>query len=162
MKRTLATRLRFEPELSASDLAILDARQRKVLALRAELSFQAISQELGVSKQRVMQIQNRAIEKLTKRIPGLRVVTTKLNRQQTEAQNPKDHSTPITPEILGHRILVLLKASGLTQQQLASAVGTSQPTINDYVHGRVMPTLPILERIARALGIRLRQLVDPD
>src|SRR5580765_3977239 len=81
MKLTPVTQLRFEPELSASDLAILDDRQRKVLALRAKLSFQSISQELGVSKERVRQIQNRAIEKLIKRIPGLRVVTTKLNRK---------------------------------------------------------------------------------
>ena len=162
MKLTPVTQIRFEPEPSASDLAILDDRQRKVLELRAELSFQSISKELGVSKERVRQIQNRAIEKLTERIPGLRVVTTKLNRKQTDVPNSKDHSTPITPEIVGHRIFVLLKASGLTQQQLAAAVGTSQPTINDYVHGRVMPTLPILERIATALGVRLRHLVDPD
>jgi ribosome-binding protein aMBF1 (putative translation factor) len=156
------TRIRFEPELSASDLAILDARQRKVLALRAELSFQSISKELGVSKERVRQIQNRAIEKLTKRIPGLRVVTTNLERKRMEVPKSKDHITPITPEILGHRIHIVLKASGLTQQRLAAAVGTSQPTINDYIHGRVMPTIPILERIATALGVRLRQLVDPD
>ena len=50
----------------------------------------------------------------------------------------------------------------VTQQQLAEAAGTSQPAINDYLHGRVMPTLPILERIALALGVRLRQIVDPD
>ena len=55
-----------------------------------------------------------------------------------------------------------MKASGLTQQQLADAVNSTQPAINDYLHGRVMPTLPILERIAGALGARLRQIVDPD
>lgn len=156
---TLA-RLVIQPEPTATDLAVLKPRERKVLALRQTLSLQAISQELNVSKERVRQIQNRAIEKLAKRIPGLKVINARDLRQAKTASSSA--KTPITAEIIGARLLELLKASGLTQQQLADAVGTSQPAINDYLHGRVMPTLPILGRIAWALGARLRQVVDPD
>ncbi len=75
--------------------------------------------------------------------------------------------TPITAEIIGARLRQLLRASGLTQQQLAEAASTTQPAVNDYLHGRVMPTLPILERIAGRSGfdcarswIRIKCLVS--
>lgn len=139
---------------------MLKPRERKVLAMRQTMSLIEISRELNVSKERVRQIQNRAIEKLAKRIPGLKAINARdLQPAKTALAAPK---APITAEIIGARLRELLKASGLTQQQLAEAAGTSQPAINDYLHGRVMATLPILERIAWALGARLRQVVDPD
>ena len=158
--RAKGLRLSLQPEPSPADLAILKPRECRVLALRQIRSLQAISRELNVSKERVRQIQNRAIEKLAKRIPGLKVINARdLQRAKAASTTAK---TPITSDIIGARLLELLKVSGLTQQQLAEAAGTSQPAINDYLHGRVMPTLPILERIAWALGVRLRQIVDPD
>lgn len=160
IRASTTARLVIQPEPTATDLAVLTPRERKVLALRQTLSLQAISQELNVSKERVRQIQNRAIENLAKRIPGLKVINA---RDLRSAKSPSaTGKTPITPEIIGSRLRVLLKASGLTQQQLADAVDSTQPAINDYLHGRVMPTIPILERIAWALGARLRQIVDPD
>jgi ribosome-binding protein aMBF1 (putative translation factor) len=159
-RASTSARLVIQPEPTATDLAVLKPRERKVLALRQTLSLQAISLELNVSKERVRQIQNRAIEKLAKRMPGLKVIT---RRDLKPAKSPSPAAkSPITAEMVGERIRALLNASGLTQQQLADAAGTSQPAINDYLHGRVMPTLPILERIAWALGARLRQVVDPD
>jgi ribosome-binding protein aMBF1 (putative translation factor) len=159
--KSTAVRLSLRPEPTATDLATLKPRERKVLALRQTLSLQAISRELGVSKERVRQIQNRAIEKLSKRIPGLQAVIDR-SRRRRRRQLGITTTTPITTAIVGQRLQLLLKTAGLTQQELADAVDTSQPTINDYLHGRVMPTLPILERIAAALGVRLRELVDPD
>jgi transcriptional regulator with XRE-family HTH domain len=157
---TKAAQLTLQPEPSPADLAILKPRERQVLQMRQTMSLIAISRELGVSKERVRQIQNRSIEKLSKRIPGLKAINA---RDRREAKSPSTMAkTPITAEIVGDRLRALLNASGLTQQQLADAAGTSQPAINDYLHGRVMPTLPILERIAWALGARLRQIVDPD
>lgn len=158
--RPNAAQVTLHPEPTPADLAILKPREREVLQMRRTMSLIEIARQLGVSKERVRQIQNRAIEKLAKRIPGLKVINAR------DLQPPKSPSstakTPITSEIIGARLRDLLKASGLTQQQLADAVGSTQPAINDYLHGRVMPTLPILERIAWALGARLRQIVDPD
>lgn len=150
----------LQPEPTQADLAILNPRERQVLQMRQTMSLIDIARQLGVSKERVRQIQNRAIEKLAKRIPGLKVINARDLREAKSSSTTT--KTPITPEIIGSRLRELLKASGLTQQQLADAVNSTQPAINDYLHGRVMPTLPILERIAGALGARLRQIVDPD
>src|SRR5687768_292272 len=46
------------------------------------------------------------------------------------------------------------KKMGLTQQQLAEAMGTSQSAISDLESGRVEPQLQTLQRYARALGCR--------
>ena len=158
--RANAAQVTLQPEPTPADLKILEPRERQVLAMRQIKSLIAIGRELGVSKERVRQIQNRAIEKLAQRIPGLKIINARDLRQAKIALSAT--KTPITPQIIGARLLELLKVSGLTQQQVAEAVGTSQPAINDYLHGRVMPSLPILERIALALGVRLGHIVDPD
>ena len=44
------------------------------------------------------------------------------------------------------------RASGLTQSQLAERAGTSQPAVNRYERGAVLPSLPTLERLVRATG----------
>lgn len=53
-------------------------------------------------------------------------------------------------------IAVLLRAarrsSGLTQSELAARAGTSQPAVNRYERGVVLPSLPTLERLIRATG----------
>jgi len=48
-----------------------------------------------------------------------------------------------------------VKQLGLTQTELARRVGTSQPTIANYLNGRKHPTLPVVERICRELRLRL-------
>src|SRR5262245_31931300 len=148
-----ARKLSLEPAPTTSDLGLLESRERAVLVMRQTMSLAAIARELNVSKERVRQIQNRAIEKLGK--PIVCQTPPRRNQPATAAK------TPTTAEMIGERLQLQLKSAGLTQQQLANAVETSQPTINDYLHGRVMPTIPILERIAKALGVRLRDLVDP-
>jgi len=46
-------------------------------------------------------------------------------------------------------------AEGLTQAAAARRGGTSQPTLSAYERGAKSPTLPVLERILRALGYEL-------
>ncbi len=46
-------------------------------------------------------------------------------------------------------------AAGLTQAALASAAGTSQPTIAAYEAGRKSPTLRTVERLAGAAGLEM-------
>jgi HTH-type transcriptional regulator / antitoxin HipB len=43
----------------------------------------------------------------------------------------------------------------MTQAQLAEAVGLQQPAVARFEAGGTMPTLPLLERFASALGMRL-------
>jgi transcriptional regulator with XRE-family HTH domain len=49
-------------------------------------------------------------------------------------------------------ILALRTACSLTQQQLAEAAGTSQPTVAAYESGRKSPTWRTVERLADAAG----------
>src|SRR6476660_4677878 len=121
--KSTAARLSLRPEPTAGDLAVLKPRERKVLDLRQTMSLQAISRELNVSKERIRQIQNRAIEKLTKRIPGLQAVFARPEKQKK--RQSATARTPITAEIVGDRLQSLLRASGFTQQELADAVATS-------------------------------------
>ncbi len=45
--------------------------------------------------------------------------------------------------------------AGLTQAQLAERAGVSQPQIAKLEHPRANPTIDTLEKVARALGLRL-------
>src|SRR5439155_14184354 len=53
---------------------------------------------------------------------------------------------------LGLRIAATRRAAGLTQADLAERIGTKQPSISKIESGRVVPTLPVLDRIGRAVG----------
>jgi len=53
---------------------------------------------------------------------------------------------------LGLKVAKARRAVGLTQAELAVRIGTKQSSISKIESGRVVPTLPVLERIARATG----------
>src|SRR6266516_2466172 len=53
---------------------------------------------------------------------------------------------------LGLRLATARRAAGLTQAELAARIGTKQSSISKIESGRVTPTLPVLDRIARATG----------
>jgi transcriptional regulator with XRE-family HTH domain len=55
----------------------------------------------------------------------------------------------------------LRETLGLTQQELASAAGTSQSTIAAYESGRKSPTWRTIERLARAAGCTMDVRVLP-
>jgi len=54
---------------------------------------------------------------------------------------------------LGTHIARLRNASGLTQTQLAKAVGVSHAVISLYEQGQGAPSAPALAKIAQALGV---------
>jgi hypothetical protein len=55
------------------------------------------------------------------------------------------------------------RRAGLTQAELATRVGTSQPAIARYERARAMPDLDTLHRIVEACGLELRlELAQPD
>lgn len=53
---------------------------------------------------------------------------------------------------LAFEIRALREKKGLSQRQLAELVGTTQSAIARLEGGRISPSLPTLDRIARALG----------
>ena len=56
---------------------------------------------------------------------------------------------------IGRKIRELRKHKGWSQAELARRAGTRQPVIARIEQGKVSPSLPLLERIARALECEL-------
>ncbi|WP_422738485.1 helix-turn-helix domain-containing protein [Micromonospora sp. WMMD729] len=56
---------------------------------------------------------------------------------------------------LGQEVRHLRKGQGWSQSQLARAAGMTQSAVARFEAGGTVPTLPVLERLARALDRRL-------
>lgn len=56
---------------------------------------------------------------------------------------------------IAFKIKTLRNAKGLTQEQLAEAVGTTRATLAGYETGRRNPRLPDLQKIAEYFGVGL-------
>ena len=63
---------------------------------------------------------------------------------------------------LGIKIAAARKAAGLTQAELAEAIGTKQASISKIETARVVATLPVLDRIASALGSPIVITLGPE
>lgn len=50
-------------------------------------------------------------------------------------------------------------AAGLSQAELARAACVAQPNLSAYENGRRQPTAPVLERLRKALAVRLTERV---
>lgn len=57
-------------------------------------------------------------------------------------------------------VKTIREAHGLSQKRLANMSGVSQAHISDIETGNKNPTIGILERIARALGVSVSVLID--
>lgn len=62
---------------------------------------------------------------------------------------------------LGRRLRDLRDAKGLTQKQLADRTGLSAIFIRKLEAGERLPSLPVLEQIAAALGARVSLELRP-
>jgi transcriptional regulator with XRE-family HTH domain len=56
---------------------------------------------------------------------------------------------------LARTVIEARKAAGLTQQELAQKMGTTQPVVARLEAGNTRPSLRTLERLAEATGLRL-------
>ncbi|WP_431954023.1 helix-turn-helix domain-containing protein [Nocardia lijiangensis] len=56
---------------------------------------------------------------------------------------------------LGATVRARREALGITQAELAERAGLRQPAVARFEAGGTMPTIPMLERYAEALGLRL-------
>ncbi len=63
-------------------------------------------------------------------------------------------------ERIGQRVRALREGRGLTQEALAEEAGMQGPNISRLESGKHVPSLETLERIAKALGIRVADLVS--
>lgn len=54
-----------------------------------------------------------------------------------------------------------MKRRGVRQAHIAAALGLSQPAVSDRLRGRTPLTLSDLERIAAALDVDVRDLLQP-
>jgi len=61
---------------------------------------------------------------------------------------------------LGERIRMLRKAVGLTQERLAEKADLSVNFIGNTERGENVPSLKTLRRVAKALGVHLKDLLD--
>ncbi|HET7229869.1 MAG TPA: helix-turn-helix transcriptional regulator [Longimicrobium sp.] len=63
------------------------------------------------------------------------------------------------PYILALNVMRLRRERGITQAQLAEAIGVSQPRIAEVEAGDANPRLVTLSKIAHALGVTLSELL---
>ena len=63
------------------------------------------------------------------------------------------------PKVLGRKIRKERKRIGLTQEEVADKVGISRVYVGYIEQGRHAPSLEVLEKIAKALKVRLSELL---
>ncbi|MER7130801.1 helix-turn-helix domain-containing protein [Streptosporangium saharense] len=62
---------------------------------------------------------------------------------------------------LGEAVRLRREQLGLTQSELAERTGLKQPAVARFEAGGTMPTIPMLERLAEALEMRLSVRFQP-
>jgi HTH-type transcriptional regulator / antitoxin HipB len=62
---------------------------------------------------------------------------------------------------LGEAVRLRREELGWSQRQLAERAGMSQPGVARFEAGGTIPTLPLLERLAQALGLTLNVSLGP-
>jgi transcriptional regulator with XRE-family HTH domain len=63
--------------------------------------------------------------------------------------------------ILASAVVELRSRAGLTQEELARKMGTTQPVVARLESGRARPSMRTLERLAQATGSRVRISFEP-
>jgi len=63
---------------------------------------------------------------------------------------------------LGARIRATRKAAGLTQAELAEAVGVEPESINRIENAKLNPSRDTLQKVGKALGVKLGDLLSED
>lgn len=63
-------------------------------------------------------------------------------------------------QIVSKRISELLKSKGMTQRELAEAIGATEVTVSRYLTGKRMPHAINLMKIAKALDVSIDYLME--
>lgn len=67
---------------------------------------------------------------------------------------------PDVSKRIGQRVKALRKEQGLTQDQLAKMAGFKRPNISRLEAGTHVPGLPLLERLAESLQVKIGDLIS--
>lgn len=62
-------------------------------------------------------------------------------------------------QIVSKRISELLKSKGMTQRELAEAIGATNATVSRYITGKRMPHATNMMRIAQVFGVTMEDLM---
>ena len=81
----------------------------------------------------------------------------RINRQEVAAA----YERPRLRYELAEAVRLRREELGWSQRQLAERAGMSQPGVARFEAGGTMPTLPLLERLAQALGLTLTVSLGP-
>ena len=73
--------------------------------------------------------------------------------------NKRPENVKVSDFKLGRRIQKVRKAKGITQEQLAERIGTGFQWIAHIETGREVPNVAMLRKIARALGVKVKDLI---
>jgi transcriptional regulator with XRE-family HTH domain len=65
-----------------------------------------------------------------------------------------------SPMTLGDKLRELRERKGMSQKELAEAVGFKQPSIARWETGEVAPSFGDLQKLCAALGVKLRVFED--
>ena len=60
----------------------------------------------------------------------------------------------------GRRLYIHMKLAGMIQEDLADAAGISTVSISNYLNGYSSPTVVTAYKLAHALGVELRELIN--
>ena len=83
--------------------------------------------------------------------------------EEKEIEKAKLHtSKEWTQKKFGENLFTLMRAKGITQKELAKAVGVTAATLSSYKNGTKSPTLPVAAAIAKELEVSLDWLCDMD
>jgi transcriptional regulator with XRE-family HTH domain len=59
------------------------------------------------------------------------------------------------PPAVGERLRDVMADAGLSPAALAMAIGATEPVVFDWLEGRVLPPVPLMNRLANRVGITL-------
>jgi DNA-binding XRE family transcriptional regulator len=85
---------------------------------------------------------------------------TKKTRAKWRSEARSDPEAVEVLKNLGERIRVLRTEKKLSQEKAAEQAGLSPQHLVDIEHGRTNPTVTSLVGIARALGVKIRDIFD--
>ena len=69
---------------------------------------------------------------------------------------------PPKPNGFGHRVRTIRKRKGITQTELAKMIGSTQRAVCYYENETGNPSMEIIEKIALALAVPKRALIDDE
>ena len=64
------------------------------------------------------------------------------------------------PDPVGRRLREARQRAGMSQTELEAASGIPKPRISRYENGHIVPSIPILRKLAAGLGVRPGELLD--